>query len=116
MNLLEQIRNWRQGETSEKAEDPLPRFMTVWKRVQERRREVMVRCGISWAELIIEARKIDPALTDAVLAQWDEINTDIYGRYTEGKLTCRMLQDYCRKLDEWKRLSFQMFNLIAVPK
>ena len=115
MDLMEKIRKlkpqWQSGTAPRTVENPLPRHDMVFNEIQEESRRVMIKKGVSWAELLDGAGKIAPELTDMVLRLCDEIDTDVYGRYVDGTLTQEELEEYYQKLDRWKRLSLEMLQV-----
>ncbi len=72
----------------------------------------MMQRGLSWAEMLDEAIKLYPALSEEIARLAEEIDSNIYGKYVDGTLTQQELESYYEKLGEWKRLSMQLFGLI----
>jgi hypothetical protein len=95
------------------VENPLPKFEMTWKSVQKERQHVMAKCGLSWAELLAEAAKRNPELTEMVCTLADQLDSNIYGRYVDGVLTQEELDQYYQKLDEWRRVSLEMFRFLG---
>ena len=91
-------------------ENPRIRFEMVYQEVGSERGKLLIQYGVSWTEMISELRGQQGNLVDRYDALSDEINSDIYGRYSKGILSQNELQSYYEKLLAWKSASLALFE------
>ncbi len=67
----------------------------------------------SWLELVDEVARINPELADMVMRLSEAIEMNIYGLYLRGDVQPHELKEFYMQLDEWRRLSLEMFRLLG---
>ena len=92
------------------VENPLPYFEKVFAEVTMAIREECRQRKCSYAELLEDIRKIDPAIIERFFELHDAIACDVYGRWCDGSLTVEKLQDFYRTLEEWQVLVIEMLK------
>lgn len=92
-------------------ENPLPKWGEAWYQVKSLIQSRCKRLGITYTQLITSARQIYPELADAFLSLSEVLDSDLYGKWSDGTLTSDELSQFYRRLDQWVEITKHLTNL-----
>jgi hypothetical protein len=117
MDLLAEIRKLKVNEThvthlsSQEIENPLPYLERALAEVTGLVRDECLRRNLSYAELLEEIGKTDVGAVERFTRLDDFVDCDVYGRWCNGILTRKELQDFCKAVNDWKVATMEMLRI-----
>ena len=94
------------------VENSLFVFQAIYEEVNDARKQIMHAREITWVEVFDRVGRADPELMKNVCRVSHEMASDFYILCSREKLTSEEFDIFYMRLDEWKVLCFQMFDLI----
>ena len=85
-----------------RVENPLPYFERVLKEVTAAFEDHCRKSGITYAELLDEARRNNEWAVTRYLELEQEIDCDVWGQWVNGSLTREALDEFYDTVDRWK--------------
>ena len=98
-------------------EDPEALFKEAYAEIREKMEWVMQKKGLREEELLKLIEKTWPNKWKKLWGEsYDRINTDVWGKYTEGTLTKSEFEDWKQALNEWQELWLGVLEKIEKNK
>ncbi len=92
--------------------NPLPYFEEAFQCIQSVIVQAYKSRNCTYAEMLEEARKIDPGIVTRYFELFDAVDCDVYGKWCSGTLTAEEYDLFCRRVDEWKDITSRMIRMI----
>lgn len=103
-------------ETDGPVSNPLPYFEAAFHLIQAAITQSCIARNCTYAELIEEARKVEPGVVERYFELFDTVDCDVYGRWCSGSLTHQEYQRFCGVVDDWKEVTMRMIQTVKRGK
>lgn len=93
------------------VENPLPYFERAFQQVQGMIVRAYTTRNCTYAELLEDARKVDPATVKRYYELFDVVDCDILRKWVDGRLTAEALAAFYEDVESWKKSARDLLTL-----